>query len=298
MALPSVVTSEAAVVEGSSEAEAGKAEVAAPRPLAVRLALGADAALGAGVLPFLPLLYPGTASRVIGLAVALTVLGIARGGARQEPEAFFYQGALFFLISMRVLWAYRPFGVVATAAILNAWMQPGVLAYFRILPARWGTPISPVVAAGLFLAMAQIGWLSKHSLWMFTGYRLGALEMFGHPWAPRVLAGALFVGCAAAILRFRLAWLVMPILLTPALIAVHPAGWTVPLLLGWITPDVRAWFGIPRLSGLTAACAVAAIAPPLLACGAFAGWTPVGHCTRDGRPLMLIRQSESPLVSV
>lgn len=260
-------------------------------PVAVQCALALDCALAITAVWAVPAVidgWPGFALTAV-LVVPLTMIG--RGMRQRDTAAWFHQAALLVLVSLRAFWSYRPFGAVLTFTLLHVWAQKDVLAWFR-LPQLSLVETPPAVAAATYLAAAEIGWLYTLEAPMFIGYHRGALAPFMGDHTPWVLMGLIFVAAVGGISRQRWAWLALPALLTPVLVASWPVHWALLLAPFWCGAGVREWFRLGAPRGL----ALAALAVPLFGFAAVQLEVPVGWCARHGWPLQLGRANDSPLI--
>lgn len=262
------------------------------RPVAVRCALAFDYVAAGVALVALPLLIDNRFGVALGIALATPLILIARGVARREPEACLFQAAVLVLASLRLFWSYRPFGAVLTFSLLHAWLQADVLGWFGFAR-RDVVTAPPAVAGAAYLAAAEIGWLRTLEAPMFIGYHQGALAPLMQEQGPAAMAALLLVGTIGAFLRQRWAWLVLPALLTPVLVASWPVHWGLLLFLGWCTAATRAWF---RLDSVSPALIAIAVAVPLSGFAAVQLKWPVGRCAKHAWPLQLVREVESPLI--
>lgn len=260
-------------------------------PWLVRAACALDLVLAAAVLVAVPVLSAGWLAGLVASGLAATLGCVAHQVRRGRFEGWLFQLALLTFLPLRVAWAYRPFGALVSCTVLYLWIDPDVLAWFRIRsgdPAR--RPPAPVVVAA-FTAAIEVAWIALLPDRLFQGYREGLFAPLLIEGVKAPFAGALVVGAVATLFGWRLAWYAVPALLTPVLMSAAPAGWALLLAPAWFAAPVRAWHGLPARPSRLAALAVA---PPLLGLAAYGG-LPVGLCERDGYPITLVRWSDSPL---
>lgn len=263
-----------------------------PVPALVRAACALDLALAAAVAVALPVFYGGWLATAIAAGLAATLASIAYEIKRGRFEGWLFQLFVLLLLPLRAVWAFRPFGAALAGALLYLWIDPDVLAWFRMRDAASGRRPPAPVAVALIVAAMEVVWIAVLPDRLFTGYREGLLAPLLLDGAPKPFGAFVMATAFASLAGFKLAWYALPAALTPVLMGVHPVAWALALAPVWLAAPVRAWHGLsPRPSALAA---LIALAPPFVGLAAHLGM-PIGLCERDGWPITLVKWRDAPL---